>query len=178
MSKEEIARALEAQGVPRDKARQVAGLAAEPRERAAFLRVVGPELAFPIRFVLPWSALASDNDKYVAQIRRKDGGVPFPFITLTEKYRAAKNSAKARAAEAMTVEGQRFPALASPLSLVARVWVPDNRPGHDVANFAKCAHDALEGVVYAKDEWLHDVRWIRAGVDVDRPRAELEIAPL
>jgi Holliday junction resolvase RusA-like endonuclease len=123
---------------------------------------------------LPWSALVSDNRKYAAALRGK--GVP--MLIHTEQYRNAKKAAKARAVDAMTVEGQRFPPLARPLALVARVWVPDNRHGHDVANFAKCAHDALEGIVYSKDEWLHDVRWIRAGVDVDRPRAEIEVAPL
>ena len=62
-----------------------------------------------------------------------------------------------------------------PVALTARVWMPDRRPGHDVANFAKCCHDALEGLVYVKDEWLYDVHWIRAGVDVDRPRADITI---
>jgi hypothetical protein len=39
-------------------------------------------------------------------------------------------------------------------------------------------HDALEGVVYTKDRWLDDVRWYRAGVDVDAPRAEITISPI
>jgi Holliday junction resolvase RusA-like endonuclease len=57
--------------------------------------------------------------------------------------------------------------------------VPDNHPRrHDAVNFAKCTHDALEKLVYTTDHWLYDVRWIRAGVDVDHPRAELTITPL
>ncbi len=71
-----------------------------------------------------------------------------------------------------------FNPLAMPLSLRARVYLPDNRPGHDVANFAKCCHDGLERAVYVKDEWLHRIAWERAGVDIDGPRAEIEIAPL
>jgi Holliday junction resolvase RusA-like endonuclease len=69
------------------------------------------------------------------------------------------------------------PAAACPLRLEARVYVPDNRV-HDVVNFSKCVHDALKGTVFTDDQWLHDVRWIRAGVDVDAPRCELTITPL
>jgi Holliday junction resolvase RusA-like endonuclease len=64
-----------------------------------------------------------------------------------------------------------------PVKLEARVWVPDNRR-RDVPNFAKCVHDALEKLVYVNDCWLYDSRWIRAGVDVDHPRAEITITPL
>lgn len=136
---------------------------------------IGVLLSLPIRLVLPWSALCSDNDKSAPAMRQSTTGKAFPVIILTGKYRQAKQAARKIGVEAMTVDGRRADPLEQPLKLTARVWVPDNRPGHDVANFAKCAHDALEKVVYTKDELLHDVRWVRAGVDVDRPRAELLI---
>jgi hypothetical protein len=177
MSPEERYRALRALDVPEAKARKAAGFllpTANVENAAAVLR---PNLTFPLRLVLPWSSLVSDNDKYGVAMRG-NGSNAHPILLLKPEYRRAKDAANKRAVEAMTVEGVRLEPLTQPLALVARVWVPDNRPGHDVANFAKCAHDAFERVVYAKDEWLHDVRWIRAGVDVDAPRAEIEIRPL
>ena len=175
MTAEEIERGLIAQGVPGDKARALAAASTKIgvlREAPAANFVTVDEskrLDFPIRFTLPWSALCSDNRKYGAVI---DGSRP--KLIHTAQYRAAKAAAKARAKDAMN----DFGPLTTPLALSARVYVPDNRPGHDVANFAKCAHDAFEDVIYTKDELLHDVRWRRVGMDVDRPRAEIEIAPL
>lgn len=134
-------------------------------------------LRFPIRLVLPWSHLVSDNDKYGATITRHKHGGTFPRLILTSEYRDAKLKARAVARVAMTVDGLLFAPLERPLRLLARVWVPNNRV-HDVVNFSKCCHDALEGAVYTKDSWLHDVQWQKAGVDVDHPRAEITIEPL
>ncbi len=66
-----------------------------------------------------------------------------------------------------------------PLTLHACVYVPDERP-HDVCNFAKCCHDALQRIVYTNDGRLYATYWERSGVDVDAPRAEITIrlAPL
>jgi Holliday junction resolvase RusA-like endonuclease len=36
----------------------------------------------------------------------------------------------------------------------------------------------MAGTIFEDDSQLHDVRWIRAGVDVDAPRCELTITPL
>lgn len=131
--------------------------------------VVQPRLlVFPLEFIIPWSALVSDNQHYAPAERAGR-----PVIILKEPYRKAKQDVQTLARQAVGDAGPT----AQPLALHARVWVPDNRPGHDVCNFAKCVHDALEGIVYTKDEWLHDGRWTRAGVDVDRPRAEIRIAP-
>lgn len=127
-------------------------------------------IAFPLTITLPWSALISDNRKYAAAHRKHHER---PLVILTGEYRAAKEKIKGvvrhHVAGCALVE--------VPLALEARVWMPDNRL-HDVANFSKCVHDALEKLVYANDTWLYDVRWIRAGVDVDCPRAELTITPL
>lgn len=125
---------------------------------------------FPIRLTIPWSGLVSDNKKYAPAYTR--GGSP--RLVLQHDYREAKKKA---ARIARTVMAGREPIDAVPLELYARVWVPDRRRGHDTANFAKCLCDALEGIVYANDEWLHRTVWERAGVDVDRPRAEVEIRP-
>jgi Holliday junction resolvase RusA-like endonuclease len=121
-------------------------------------------LLMPVRLRIPWSALASDNDKY---------GIMRGKLIAQKPYRAAKKAIRSLAVEAMNGR----PPAACPLALVARVYVPDNRV-HDVVNFSKCVHDALKGSVFVDDQWLHDVRWIRAGVDVDAPRCELTITPL
>jgi Holliday junction resolvase RusA-like endonuclease len=129
------------------------------------VRFEGP-LILPVRLRIPWSALASDNDKF--RVNKVEGR-----LYATAQYREAKKAVKKLAEDAM---GDR-PAADCPLSLVARVYVPDNRV-HDVVNFSKCLHDALKGTVFTDDRWLYDVHWIRAGVDVDAPRAEICISPL
>lgn len=122
-----------------------------------------PAITWPIRLRLPWSLLVSDNEKY---------GVINGRMLITSRYRQAKATIAARARDLI---GEVEPAR-HPVALEALVWVPDNRP-HDVPNFGKCVHDALEGVVYVKDSWLHGAHWKRAGVDVDSPRAEITITP-
>jgi Holliday junction resolvase RusA-like endonuclease len=165
LSPNEVERALIRRGVPALMARTAAFLGSEEPTPAASEELDGPSIEWPVRLILPWSYLISDNRKY---------GVIEGKLILTKDYRRCKglihDAAKTKLAGALPV--------AIPLSLEARVWVPDDIKAHDVCNFAKAAHDALEGVVYTKDRWLHDVRWIRAGVDVDGPRAELRIAPL
>lgn len=127
-------------------------------------------VVLPLTITLPWSALISDRARYAPTSR---GNPPRPVIILTEAYRGAKAKAKDIARRAAAGAAP----LEVPLQLVSRVWVPDNRR-HDVVNFAKCAHDAFEGLLYTDDKWLYDSRWIRAGVDVDHPRAEISITPL
>lgn len=122
-------------------------------------------LDFPIRLVLPWSALVSENRRFCARGNS---------IFMTPEYRAAREKMVAVARAAMTLEGLVFQPLAQPLALVARVWFPDNRI-HDAPNFAGATHNALKKIVFVDDRWLHDVRWLRAGVDVDAPRAEIEL---
>ncbi len=124
---------------------------------------------FPIRIVVPWSALCSDNQKYVPAHTK--GG--HQKLILTDAYREAKRKIRELAQQAMH---GNVPCR-MPLKLLAEVWVPDNRP-HDIANFCKNAHDAMEGVVYANDAQLHDVHWINRGADVDQPRAIITLEPL
>jgi hypothetical protein len=124
-----------------------------------------PQIVWPVKLLLPWSYLVSDNARY---------GVVDGKLLLTKGYRRCKGQIRelARAKLGM-VE-----AVSIPLRLEARVWVPDEMRAHDVCNFAKCCHDALQTVVYANDRWLWDTRWIHVGVDVDAPRCELTILPL
>ena len=129
-------------------------------------------ILFPLELTLPWSALCSDNNRSTATIVQK-GGRLTPLLCLTGPYREAK--AKSRKIARDATAGAE--PVAIPVRLEALVWVPDNRP-HDVPNFAKCAHDAFSKVVYVDDKWLYESRWIRAGVDVDRPRAEITITPI
>ncbi len=124
---------------------------------------------FPIRLVVPWSALCSDNQKYVPAHTK--GG--HQKLILTDAYREAKRKTRELAQQAMH---GNVPCR-MPLKLLAEVWVPDNRP-HDIANFCKNAHDAMEGVVYANDAQLHDVHWINRGSDVDQPRAIITLEPV
>lgn len=124
-----------------------------------------PAIVWPVRLLLPWSYLVSDNRKY---------GVIEGKLLATSDYRRAKGLVRDMARAKL---GTVAPA-SIPLELTARVWVPDEMRAHDTANFAKCAHDALEGVVYTKDRWLWKTTWEHAGCDIDAPRCELVIRPL
>lgn len=170
LSLEETERALIRVGVPKEKARAAAlqqlGIQTAATSRSVVEVIVMRQIQWPVKLTLPWSYLVSDNAKY---------GVLNGKLMLTAGYRMAKGLIRDRAREVL---GDPPPEPATiPLSLEAAVWLPDNRI-HDVCNFAKCAHDALEGVVYTKDAWLHRIVWYRAGVDVDQPRAALTIRPI
>lgn len=124
-----------------------------------------PALVWPIVLTLPWSALCSDNQKSRASLRNGK-----PIIELTDHYKRCKGLTHDAARKLL---GFPYPEPAAvPLRVVAQVYVPDNRI-HDAANFSKCCFDGLEGTIYTKDRWLHDVRWFIAAVDVDQPRAVL-----
>jgi Holliday junction resolvase RusA-like endonuclease len=125
-------------------------------------------IAWPFTITLPWSCLVSDNVKHRAMLRGTQ-----PAMVINRGYADAEE--KIRTLAASRVVGCAPAAV--PLALTARVWMPDNRV-HDLTNSCKLVHDALEGAVYENDRWLYDVHWIRAGVDVDAPRAEITILPL
>ncbi len=169
MTPAEIERGLIAAGVPKELARRRA-LASRVSPLPEHVITASPVI-WPVRFVLPWSALVSDNDKYAATLSKHSSGQAYPRLLLTPRYRAAKAKAHVIAKDAMAGSA---PA-AYPLALVARVWVPDNRPGHDVCNFGKCLLDACENAVVVNDQWFHSVTIQRAGTDVDAPRAEIMI---
>lgn len=162
LSADEIARNLRAMGVPEDRIARQLGRVSEKSP------AISDSPAEPVHLTIPWSALVSDNAKYAPASRKGK-----PVIVLTEPYRTAKAAVQARARDAM----QGRPPLSVPLAIHARVYVP-NGQRRDAVNFSKCAHDALSGIVYADDTLLHDVRWTRAGVDVDAPRAEVTVRPL
>ncbi len=124
---------------------------------------------FPIRIVVPWSALISDNDHYVPVVTA--GGKA--KLILDDKYREAKRKTRELAQQAMH---GNVP-IRTPLRLHVEIWVPDNRT-HDSGNFMKCLKDAMALVVYKDDKLLHDERIIRMGVDCDAPRAELTLEPV
>lgn len=166
---------MTSRGIPRPQAERQArhecGIP-EPIVTSGLVQVIGEPLTFPIRLTLPWSALCSDNDRK-RPIIVMIGGKPFPRMAMTAEYKLARGKVVEIGRKVMS----GFPALAMPLGIYARVWVPDERL-HDVVNFAKGVHDALEKIVYVNDKWLHRSLWERQGVDVDAPRAEIEIAPL
>lgn len=135
-----------------------------------------PAIVWPFRLLIPWSHLVSDNKKTRAVLirdpRTKEGWRAIERIT--EPYATAKEKIAQLAASKLAGAAAVH---RTPLELWARVWVPDERE-HDVPNFAKLVRDALEGVVYERDAWIHADHFVRAGVDVDAPRAELTIAPI
>ncbi len=176
---EEIVKSMTDLGVPREKAewqaRLECGLPPVARGYAVDTDPVpcfapdAPSIALPLRFTLPWSALCSDNyhEKASLTIRK---GKPFPRKILDARYKAARD----KTADIVRGIAANGTPLAQPLALHAMVYVPDERP-HDPCNFAKCCLDSLQRIVYASDRWVYDVRWIRAGVDVDAPRAEITV---
>ncbi len=177
MTPAEIERGLVAQGVPRDKARATAigqitsGTVAI--EHAGYVdRTLRSRITLPFRIVIPWSLLCSDNEKDVGSLTMR-GGKPIPRKVMSARYKTAKNAV---ADKATLIAGPSLP-LTIPLAMHVEVWLPPARR-NDALNFAKCVNDALEGIVYANDNQLHDSRWIRRGVDIDSPRAEITITAL
>ena len=166
MSFDEMVREMVNRGIPRQKAEHAAGLklgkgvASSPESPAQAI------LGLPVTIVVPWSYLVSDNAKYGATIRNGK-----PRLLLTAAYREAKGRIEARARAQV---GKASPADGA-LSLRCLVWLPDNRQ-HDITNFAKIIADSLQRIVYHNDSQLWETSWIRAGVDVDSPRAEVTIA--
>lgn len=132
----------------------------EPLQRPIVPRAT---ISLPLAFTLPWTALVSENRRFCARRNR---------IFMTADYKAARAKVKQIVRETI---GNRLP-LDCPLSLEARVYFPDHRV-HDAPNFAGATHNALKQLVYTDDRWLYRATWERAGVDPDRPRAEIVIRP-
>ncbi len=169
MTAAEIERGLVAQGVPRDKARRIADgevKAVEDRQPLA-------TIALPFRLSVQWSLLCSDNERKTAATAKLADGKIVPRLVASARYTAAKGSIRVKARLAA---GDVAPTT-EPLAIRVEVWLPPARR-NDAINFAKIVGDALEGIVYANDNQLHDSRWIRRGVDIDSPRAEITISPL
>jgi len=159
LTDEQIRRGLIAQGVPPEKAAR-ATMAPIAGHRSTTLAAAP---AGPVTLVLPWSCLISDNRHRGPVSSRADAAA----------YKLARTRAHAEAAEQW---GPRAP-FSGRIALVARIFLP-NAQRRDVGNFAKCLKDALSGVAYADDVQVVDERWIRAAIDVDRPRAEILIEEL
>ena len=164
LTDEQIRRGLIAQGVPAEKASRALGSAfygnRQPQKQEPTLATAP---AGPVTLVLPWSCLISDNRHRGPVSSRADAAA----------YKLARTRAHAEAAEQW---GPRAP-FSGRIALVARIFLP-NAQRRDVGNFAKCLKDALSGVAYADDVQVVDERWIRAAIDVDRPRAEVTIEEL
>lgn len=196
LSRDEIVRGLLARGAePEMAARAADRILAVPGNQPTVVRLLGEPVArvegmrvellppdppaamlipWPLRLTLPWSFLESDNRSRLAKLFHVGPNrTPIAKLVMQDSFRAAKAKVRTLARETL---GAAEPTK-RPLALTARVWVPDTGR-HDIPNFAKGVHDALTDVVYVDDSQLHDVRWIRAGVDVDHPRAELTITPL
>ncbi len=134
--------------------------------------VVRETIALPFRLVVPWSLLCSDNEKEVGSLHRR-GGEIYPRKVLSARYKTSKAAIQDKA---KIVAAGASPTT-EPLAIRVRVWLPPARR-NDAINFSKVVHDAMEDVVYENDNQLHHIDWRRAGVDIDAPRAEIEITPL
>lgn len=119
-----------------------------------------------VRLRLPWSMLIADNQRFAPALRGTRA-----VLVMTQAYRAAKK--KAAVFLAPQYSG---PVITGRVRVTARFFEPDARTRRDIANYAKAAHDALtQAAVIADDSLIDDVRWIRAGVDIDAPRLELVV---
>ena len=118
-----------------------------------------------IRLTLPYATLCPDNQRHgVVMIKRN------PRIILTAKYRKAKEKI------GLLAMGQyKGEPLECELEMEATLYPPTARKT-DPANFSKCIHDALQGIVYADDYQLRTSKYIRGAIDRINPRIEITIS--
>lgn len=159
-----VRRHLVALGVPREKANRVAAgdvPSAAPR--------IAPAPIGPVTLVLPWSCLASDNQRHTK------------LAAHSTAYKLARTRAHAEASEQW---GPRAP-FAGRIAL-SIVFTPPRLGRPDPTNLLKALLDALgatrdePGVCYHDDGQIDILHVERAAPNVDRPRAEItieEIAP-
>lgn len=117
----------------------------------------------PLVFDVPWSALCSDNRKYVAR------------YILSKQYRQAK--AEVQAAAMRAADKARWKLYDDSLSLVVVVREP-NRRRRDF-NYQKALMDAIteSGVVWQDDSQVRQMLWTFTGVDKLNPGATITITP-
>lgn len=156
MTNAELARALKKRGIDPDRVPM-------PREP-----VLG-QLRFPATFVLDWACLISENRRFCARDVNTANGRRAKLV-LTESYRVARE----RTRRAVSQHFGAVAAVSEPLSLLARVYLPDTKV-RDVPNFAGATANALKGLLYTDDVWLYRVTWERAGIDAKHPRAEITL---
>ena len=111
--------------------------------------------------ILPWSCLASDNDRFI---------VVYGENRLSPKYRTAKQQIAQRA-----VLWWRRSLMSGEVYLLARFYFPDLRK-RDAGNYRKALTDALTGVVYADDSQLAGEYYQKCAIDRVAPRAEVIIS--
>jgi len=133
------------------------------RTAAALPDPAGEVSSAPMCVVLAYAALVPDNRRATM----RDGQVRH-----TPRYAEAKDAVRNLA----RLQLRRRAPFAGDVVLVGRLWKPDRRR-RDTANLLKLVHDALSGVAYLDDEQIADFRYVREGIDRDRPRLELTITP-
>ena len=124
------------------------------------------EVAYPtLAFDIPWSALCSDNRKYVS------GG-----FVLSKEYRTAKETLAQRAW--MAAKQARWMRVDGPVLLMVAVTEPDHRRRD--FNWAKQIMDALTAsdAVWWDDSQVRQMFWYFAGVDKHAPGATITIVRL
>jgi Holliday junction resolvase RusA-like endonuclease len=120
-------------------------------------------LPTPVVLTIPFAAMASVNDRTIPTATGRQ--------ILSESYRRALTDARLLVAKQW--RGLPWDIEAS---LTIRFYWPDKRR-RDETNYVKLLEDALMPRALKDDAQIYDTRTIRAGIDPQRPRAELELVP-
>lgn len=124
---------------------------------------------------LPWSHLIGDNERFAPAIRIVRGN-PRAVLVMTAAYRTAKKRAVHELQRQFAAGAIDWPPISRPVRVTACLVEPDRRTRRDVGNYVKAVHDCLTNAqVIADDSLINELRWSRAGVDIDRPRLELYV---
>lgn len=121
--------------------------------------------------VIPWKYVQHDNHRLMPA-RPRQGQYTARLITAPE-YRMAKAAAELL----IKHQWKHAERLNGAIALTARCFFPDKRK-RDAGNYRKLLTDAMSGICYSDDGQLEDERWIKAGIDKERPRIEITVSPI
>jgi Holliday junction resolvase RusA-like endonuclease len=115
----------------------------------------------PVRLVLPWTALASSNER-----NSRRGGKAHSYT-----YKASREAIYLHALD--QVRGERPVFKEGPVEVKLRFYPPTWRG--DATNFLKVLLDSVQGVLYANDSQVRSLSHLVVDVDEDRPRCEMAV---
>jgi Holliday junction resolvase RusA-like endonuclease len=119
------------------------------------------------RIVLPFKALAGDNERH-AMLKRGGSRV----IGSSERYRNCLNVCVHLAASQYA--HQRGERIKGPARMTITLYEPDKRH-RDIGNYVKMIADSLIGSAYVDDSQIDELLVLRGGRDRFNPRAEIEV---
>ena len=114
-----------------------------------------------IRLTLPWSSLASDNDR-----NKRRGGKAHGMA-----YRGAREAIHLHALD--QIRGERPAIPEGPVEVRLRFYPPNWRG--DSQSFLKVIFDSIQGVAYTNDKQIRSISHLVVDVDGENPRCEVEI---